>query len=141
MTDLTRRRLNERFESWGIYYCDVKVGVLSHLPGTGSQMIWQWSCGFYPGCDRQTQMSAGNEDSFDGAKAAFQAAWSRLQAQITPAMIAEWREQQAFTAWKYAMWDAGCEMPTQSSTGNSRCFCGAEITMAGVPTHILSTHA
>ncbi len=31
------------------------------------------------------------------------------------------------TTWKYAMWDAGCRMPTQMPDGRSRCFCGAEI--------------
>ena len=103
-------------------------------------MLWAWSCGFYPGCDRRTQMSAGNDDSFDGAKAAFQAAWSRLQPQITPAMIAEWREQQAFTAWKYAMWDAGCQMPTQSKVGRSKCYCGKEITVAGLASHVYGQH-
>lgn len=140
MPELTRRRLNERFESWGIFYDDVQVGGLTHQNGLGSSMHWQWSCGFYPGCDLRTQMSAGGEDLFDDAKAAFQKAWELLQPQITPAMLDEWRKDRAYTKWKYAMRDAGCQMPTQSSTGISGCFCGAEITIASVRDHVYSAH-
>ena len=136
---LTRRRLNERFESWGIFYADVLVGGLSEIHGTEGKMIWQWSCGFYPGCTPR-QQSAGNADYFDEAKAAFHIAWDRLRPQITLAMIEEWRAHQAFTAWKYAMWDAGCQMPTQTTTGKSQCFCGSEITIAGVPAHVYAKH-
>ena len=137
--ELTRRRLNERFESWGIFYNDVQVGRLSEIHGTDGKMIWAWSCGFYPGCTPRKQ-SAGTVDTFDQAKAAFQAAWDRLQPQITPAMLTEWREHQAFTAWKYAMIDAGCQMPTQSTTGKSHCVCGSEIRIVNVLEHIRATH-
>lgn len=137
---LTRRRLNEKFESWGIFYGDVQVGGLTHQNGVGSSMHWQWACGFYPGCDLRTQMSAGKEDLFDDAKTAFQKAWDRLRPQITPAMLDEWRKHQAFTAWKYAMWDAKCRMPTQSTTGRSRCFCGDEITSDAIEAHIQRRH-
>jgi hypothetical protein len=137
---LTRRRLNERFESWGIFYGEVQVGGLSQHIGVGSTMIWQWSCGFYPGCDRRTQMSAGNALTFEEAKAEFQKSWVRLQPQITPAMIDEWRQQRAFTAWKYAMIDAGCQLPTQSTTGRARCYCGNEVTIAGMPEHVHEQH-
>jgi len=41
-----------------------------------------------------------------------------------------WRCQRAWTAWKYAMWDAGMKMPTQMPDLRSRCFCGAEIVTA-----------
>ena len=117
MPDLTRRRLNsEHHESWGIFDGDVQVGRTSEIHGTEGRMIWQWSCGFYPGCATH-QQSAGNQDSYDEAKAAFQAAWERLRPQITPEMRDEWRKQQAWTAWKYAMWDAKCRMPAQSTTG------------------------
>ena len=139
MTTLTRRRLNERFESWGIYYGDVLVGGLSKMNGLGSSMIWRWSCGFYPGCEPH-QQSAGSENHFEEAKAAFQQSWDRLQPQLTPAMMDEWRKQQAWTDWKYAMQDAHCELPTQTTTGISRCFCGAEITIAGFTDHVYAKH-
>jgi hypothetical protein len=44
------------------------------------------------------------------------------------------------TAWKYAMWDAGCKLPTQTAEGRSRCFCGAEITIANIDEHVYAAH-
>ena len=64
----------------------------------------------------------------------------RLEPQITDAMLDEWRKQQAWTAWKYSMTDAKCQMPTQSSSGRSHCFCGEEITIAGVSDHVYAEH-
>jgi hypothetical protein len=141
MTALTRRLFQENhFTRWDIFDGDVRVGTLTQICGTGSKMLWQWACGFYPGCVKPSQQSAGNCDTFDAAKAAFQQAWERLQPQITSAMRDEWLEHQAFTAWKYEMHDAGCRMPTQDTTGQSRCFCGAEITTAGLADHIWTKH-
>jgi hypothetical protein len=51
-----------------------------------------------------------------------------------------WRRDRASTAWKYAMWDAGCRLPTQMADDRSRCFCGAEITIADVDEHIYVAH-
>lgn len=59
---LTHRLLNnEHHQSWGIFGGDVQVGRISEINGTGGQMIWQWSCGFYPGCETH-QQTAGNAD-------------------------------------------------------------------------------
>lgn len=141
MTALTRRRRNtENHESWAILFGDVPVGGLSEINGTEGRMRWQWCCGFYPGCDKRTQQTAGNCDTFEEARAAFQNAWESLQPQITPAMIAEWRRHHAFTEWKYAMWDARCKMPTQTTTGRSRCFCGADISIDDTDEHVYSAH-
>jgi hypothetical protein len=41
----------------------------------------------------------------------------------TEADFVEYRRQRAFTAWKYAMHDVGLPLPTQSATGQARCFC------------------
>lgn len=139
MTELTRRRRNERFEAWEISCRDVIVGSLSHQNSVGCSMIWQWACGFYPGCELN-QMRTGREDTFEGAKAAFQRAWDHLMPQITEDMKDEWRRHQAFTAWKYAMWDAGCWMPTRNANGRSRCFCGAEIAIMDTYHHIYAVH-
>lgn len=141
MNALTRRRLDtENLESWGIFDGDVRVGGLTKVNGTGSQVLWQWACGFYPGCNKRTQQSGGNCETFDEAKARFQETWDRLEPQITPAMRTEWLEHQAFTAWKYAMHEAGCRMPTQNATGRSRCFCGADLAIAAVPEHVRTAH-
>ncbi len=138
MSELTRRLFRENhYQRWDIFDGDVRVGALTEIHGTGSKMLWQWCCGFYPGCDKRTQQSAGNCDTFDEARAAFQDAWEKLRPQITPEMRTEWLEHTAHTSWKYAMW-AGCKMPTQSTTGRSHCFCGAEIVTGGTLEHISS---
>jgi hypothetical protein len=38
------------------------------------------------------------------------------------------------------MHDAGLPLPTQSSYGRSRCFCGAKIDIKGTGTHIREAH-
>jgi hypothetical protein len=53
--------------------------------------------------------------------------------------VLAWR-QRAWTAWKYAMHDAGLPLPTQLTSGRSKCFCGAEIDIAGVEDHVTAAH-
>jgi hypothetical protein len=38
------------------------------------------------------------------------------------------------------MSDAGCKVPTQMADGRSRCFCGAEVTIANMHEHIYAAH-
>jgi len=38
------------------------------------------------------------------------------------------------------MWDKGCRMPTQSTDGRSRCFCGEPIDTTGVDQHVYTAH-
>jgi hypothetical protein len=38
------------------------------------------------------------------------------------------------------MWDAGCKVPTQLAEGRSRCFCGAEISIADSEGHVHAAH-
>ena len=138
---LTRRLFRDNhYQRWDIFDGNVRVGCITQIHGTEGRMWWQWSCGFYPGCDKRTQQSAGTGETFEEARAAFQEAWDELEPQITPEMRTEWLEHQAFTAWKYAMHDAGCRMPTQSPEGWSHCFCGARITSAGLTDHIRAAH-
>jgi hypothetical protein len=58
------------------------------------------------------------------------------QRQITKlgATIRDWR------AWKFATWDMGMKMPTQTWDGTARCFCGATITISSVAGHVRATH-
>lgn len=130
----------ENFESWDVLDGDVTIGSLSKINGTGIHVLWQWTCGFYPGCDKRTQQTGGNEDTFHEAKERLQESWDRLKPKVTPAMRTEWLEHQAFTAWKYAMSHAHCKMPTQSATGRSHCFCGTEITIADAHDHVRVSH-
>ena len=79
---LTRRLLHKHHhESWGIFHGDVQVGGISSGIGTNGKTMWQWSCGFYPGCDKH-QMTVGAQLTYDEAKAAFQEAWERLRPHI-----------------------------------------------------------
>jgi hypothetical protein len=78
--------------------------------------------------------------SFREARAAFEAAWHRLLPTLTESDFQEYRRERAWTAWRYAMWHAGCRMPTQLPSGGSRCFCGAEIDTAGASAHVYAAH-
>ena len=49
--------------------------------------------------------------------AAFESAWSTFLAKRTEADFLEYRRHRASTAWKYAMCDAGCRLPTQNADG------------------------
>jgi hypothetical protein len=75
----------------------------------------------------------GSAATFEQARAAFEAALNRLLPKLTAADFEEYRRDRAFHAWKYAMKDAGCTMPTATADGRSRCFCGAEIDIKGRP--------
>lgn len=132
MSTLTRRRDDtENMEQWSIWDGDVLVGLMKKVNGAGATMVWQWGC---------WGDETGSSDTFEGARAAFQAAWDRVSPTITEADRDNFRYQEAFAAWKYAMWDAGCRMPTQSPDGWSHCFCGARITIRGIEDHILAAH-
>lgn len=129
---LTRRRDNTgNLEQWSIWDDDVRVGQMRHVNTTGNQMTWQWAC--WGG-------ATGAADTFDAARAAFQAEWDRVAPTVTDAERDRFRLQEAFTAWKYAMHDAGCRMPTQSPEGWSVCFCGTRITVNGVDDHVRKAH-
>lgn len=129
---LTRRRdATENLEQWSIWDGDVRVGLMRHVNTTGSETAWQWSC--WGG-------ESGSADTFDQARAAFQRAWEQVAPTVTEEDRDAFRYQEAFTAWKYAMWDAGCRMPTQSPEGWSVCFCGTRITTNSVSDHIRAAH-
>jgi hypothetical protein len=58
----------------------------------------------------------------------------------TEADFQECRDERAFTAWKYRMWDTGQRLPTQVTDGRSTCFCGARLTIGSVSDHVRSAH-
>jgi hypothetical protein len=58
----------------------------------------------------------------------------------TEADFQEYRHHRASTAWKYAMWDAGCKLPTQVADGRSTCFCGVVIGITDMDAHIYAAH-
>jgi hypothetical protein len=85
-------------------------------------------------------LSDGTARSFDEARAAFEAAWHDLLPKLTKEDFDRYRRQEAFDRWKHAMWDAGCKLPTQVAEGRSRCFCGAEISIADSTQHVYAAH-
>ena len=140
MPALTRRRNPERQDCWHVDYGDVHVGTIARSIGNpNAAPQWQWRCGFYPGCD-PGQHRSGTSATLDEARADFAAVWAILQPTRTETDFDAWRCQRARTAWKYAMWDAGMKMPTQTVDGRTRCFCGAAIDDRTTSDHIHACH-
>jgi hypothetical protein len=100
---------------------------------------WSWSVGISPASYRGLHAS-GTAKSFDAARATFEAAWQWLRPKLTEADFTDWRRQRAWEAWKRAMWDGDCKLPTQVADGWSRCFCGAAIGIADVERHVYAVH-
>jgi hypothetical protein len=47
MPALTRKRVNDRPETWHVHYAGVRVGVIVERSGAPpSSDQWQWCCGF-----------------------------------------------------------------------------------------------
>ena len=109
---LTRRREKDRHqECWQIYFGDVRVGTIGERVGVPADAEqWGWDCGFSPVIDRGLRAS-GIAANFEDARAAFADVWARYLPRCTEDDFKAWRFQQVHTAWKYAMWDAGCKMP------------------------------
>ena len=127
MNELTRRRAKEaNQETWYIYYGDVQVGTIGRRAGVPVDVDqWGWSCGFFP--PAHLGSVSGTAPTFDEARAAFEDAWRDYLPNCREADFEAWRYQRAHTSWKYAMWDAGRKMPTQTVDGRTKCFCGAPI--------------
>jgi hypothetical protein len=141
MPTLTRRHdPDDRQERWRVFYGDIQVGTIGMRSGVPVDVDqWDWTCGFYPACDCG-RLERGIAADFFTARAAFETAWRRLLPRLTETDFQEYRRERAVTAWKYAMRDAGCRMPTQLPDGRSRCFCGAEIDIAGTDKHVYAAH-
>jgi hypothetical protein len=119
-----------------VFYGDVQIGMRSGVPVGVDQ--WDRTCGFYPACDCG-RLDRGIAADSPAARAAFEAAWRQLLPKLTESDFQEHRRKRALTTWKYAMWDAGCRMPTQLPDGRSHCFCGAEIDIAA-DKHVYAAH-
>jgi hypothetical protein len=125
MPVLTRRRdPDAQQETWLIYY-----GVDR----------WAWSCGFYPASHRGVRAD-GSARTFEDAHADFEEAWHRLLPEVTKKELDKHRRYRALEAWKRAMWETGCKLPTQVTDGLSRCFCGAPIEIKNVEHHVYAAH-
>jgi hypothetical protein len=141
MPALTRRRERDRHqESWQIYYGDICVGWIGERAGVPKDVEqWGWNCGFYPVSHRGFR-SDGVAGTFEQARREFEAAWNEYLLRCTDADFHEYRSERAFTTWKYAMWKAGCKMPTQTVSGIPKCFCGVMINNRTSGDHIRARH-
>jgi hypothetical protein len=140
MPTLTRRRYPERPDCWHIFYGDVQAGTIARRAGVPSDVDqWGWDCGFYPRSHAGHRFD-GTAATFEIARAEFEAAWKDYLPHCTEADFTENRRERAATAWKYRMCDTRHKLPTQLSSGRSACFCGAELTIAGVDDHIRRAH-
>jgi hypothetical protein len=101
-----RRPHPERSDCWYVYYGDVQVGTIAVQPGLPvSAPQWRWDSPFH-----RDRSETGYALSFDKARAEFEATWKDYLPRCTETDFIEHRRQRAFTAWKYAMHDAG--LPT-----------------------------
>jgi hypothetical protein len=82
----------------------------------------------------------GTAEKFEQAQADFEAAWQEYLSQCTENDFGDYRRQRAWTAWKYAMYDAGLPLPAQLTAERSRCFCGDAIDIAGLTGHVYGAH-
>jgi hypothetical protein len=109
---LTRRRMDNDFESWVIMLEDIRVGTISQRAGIPlGEPPWEWYCGFYPGCG-PGQHTDGIADTFDEARAEFQEAWDRLSATLSADAFDKYREWQAA--------DTGTQSADQGRLGAAR---------------------
>jgi hypothetical protein len=123
MPALTRRRSdNPHREVWHVYFGDVQVGSIVQRAGVPVGVHqWEWSCGFFPGCDHW-EHSDGTALDFFTVRREFEAAWRDLSATKTEADYQEWRDQRDRIARKYASWARGEKPPPPTSV--MRCICG-----------------
>ena len=141
MPALTRRPHSERSDTWHVFYGDVQVGTIgiqSGLPTHARQ--WRWDCRFYPDPASHRHSRSGYASTFEQARASFEVAWKDYLPRCTEVGFTAHRRQRAWTAWKYAMHEASLPLPTQSSSGRSRCFCGAAIDIAVTENHVHDAH-
>jgi hypothetical protein len=103
-----------------LHYGDVHVGTIAHAAGNpGAEPQWKWLCGFYPGTNPGEQRG-GTADTFDQARAAFEAAWLDYLPRRTEADFQVWRDQQAWAIEKYRRRDRGHPMPPDWRVGELR---------------------
>ena len=76
---LTRRRDPEaRYETWQVWYDDVRVGTIGATAATRGSTYWTWECGFHTGAIDRHQRS-GSAATYEAAHQAFEAAWTEYQ--------------------------------------------------------------
>jgi hypothetical protein len=126
---------------WFVYWGDVRIGHIGKRAGVPNHAPqWGWRCGFYPGCD-PGQATMGSADSFEEARAGFEKDWLKLSATRTEAHFELWRQSRDFNAWKNRMHAERLPLPTQRTSGQSRCFCGEPLASGlSMEKHVYAAH-
>jgi hypothetical protein len=108
MPELTRRRSTDaREECWHVYYGDIHVGTIALRSGAPVDVDqWGWILGFYPGTE-VGEYRDGTAETFDLARADFEAAWKALLPTLADAHFQRWRDARDWTTKKYAIRDVG----------------------------------
>jgi hypothetical protein len=120
MPELTRRRCHKRPDCWHVYYGDVHAGTIAiRVANPNDTDPWEWSCGFYPGC-QPGEHTNGTAATFDEARADFERAWAVFLSNRTAWDFEEYREARDRNARKYALWDAGKQLPPMNGSPASR---------------------
>ena len=143
MPTLTRRRMQDVHQDiWLIFYDDIRVGTIAERSGVPLDLdCWGWSLGFFPKSERPGEIRSGTAATFEQAREAFGRAWQQdYLPTCTEQDFLAYRRRRAFEAWKHAMWAAPALLPTQTSDGRSRCFCGAEITLTTTEPLVYEAH-
>ncbi|MET4241306.1 hypothetical protein [Bradyrhizobium sp. RT10b] len=83
---------------------------------------------------------SGIAETFDEARAGFQAARQELAAMRLEADYEASHRQRNGTAWKHRMHALALPLPTQRPEGIARCFCGEVVTNATLDAHISNAH-
>jgi hypothetical protein len=97
---LSRRRSRDsRQDVWHVFYGDMHVGTVGERAGVPLHSDpWEWSSGFYPGVVPR-DYKRGTARTFELARAAFEAAWHRLEPQLSEEDFETYRRGRAFRAW------------------------------------------
>ena len=109
-----------------MFYGDVPVGTIGQRSGVPVHVDqWGWSCGFAPGLNPGPHHD-GSAETFELARAAFEAAWQRLLPNIPNDAFAEYRSHRAWRAEIAAARERGDKLPWELPNSIMRCVCGAK---------------
>jgi hypothetical protein len=137
MPNLTRHHHPGTRDSWTILYDgDICVGWVGRRTGVAVDVDqWGWNCGL-----KDNRHLRGSAPTFEAARAAFEEAWHYIFPTLTESDFESWRYDRNSTLWKHRMWELGLPLPTETRSGQSKCFCGATIDTVGVPDHVRAFH-
>jgi hypothetical protein len=102
----------------------VRIGTIGKRAGVPIDVDqWGWSCGFYPGLN-PGQRQDGSAETFELARAAFEAAWRRLLPEIPEGAFDGYRR--AWRAEIAAARERGEKLPSELPNSIMRCVCGVK---------------